>query len=114
MTVNAYSEHVKLTASMSPAQKNRALNDHFRKTAKGGIVSISMGIHLLGRAEVDAIMTKLSGADGDRSCDTISEHDSGEIAVNNRSIYWEINCYNNELDDTSEDRKRCSRPTLTA
>jgi len=44
MTVNALLEPVKLTATMSPLQKNLTLNDHFRKTAKGGIVSISWDI----------------------------------------------------------------------
>lgn len=61
MTVNALSEPVKLTATMSPLQKNRTLNDHFRKTARGGIVSISWGIHMLGRAEVDTIMKNSVG-----------------------------------------------------
>lgn len=103
MTENAHSEHVELTTTMSPLQKNRTLNDHFRKTAKGGIVSISWGIHMLGRAEVDTIMKKLGGIEGDRSCGADSEHDNGEITVSTRSIYWEINCYNKEFDDTSVD-----------
>ncbi|MBW4961560.1 DUF3768 domain-containing protein [Sulfitobacter sp. CW3] len=88
---------------MSPLQKNRTLNDHFRKTTKGGIVSISWGIHMLGRAEVDSIMKKLGGVEGDRSCGAGSEHDNGEISVSNRNIYWEINCYNKEFDDMSVD-----------
>ncbi|MDE4140960.1 DUF3768 domain-containing protein [Phaeobacter gallaeciensis] len=103
MTGNAHSEHVKLTTTMSPLQKNRALNDHFRKTANGGIVSISWGIHMLGRAEVDNIMNRLGGTDGDNSCDVGSEHDMGEITVNNRRIHWEINYYNKEFDDISVD-----------
>ncbi len=103
MTGNAQAEHVKLTATMSPLQKNRALNDHFRKTAKGGIVSISWGIHMLGRAEVDNIMKRLGGTEGDTSCDVGSEHDSGEITVSNRRIYWEINYYNKDFDDMSAD-----------
>ena len=103
MTVNALSEPVKLTATMSSLQKNRTLNDHFRKTAKGGIVSISWGIHMLGRAEVDTIMKKLGGVEGDSSCDAGSEHDNGEIAVNSRRIYWEINYYNKAFDDMSLD-----------
>lgn len=103
MTGNAQAEHVKLTATMSPLQKNRALNDHFRKTAKGGIVSISWGIHMLGRAEVDNIMKRLGGTEGDTSCDVGSEHDSGEITVSNRRIYWEINYYNKDFNDMSSD-----------
>jgi hypothetical protein len=103
MTGNAQSEHVKLTATMSPLQKNRTLNDHFRKTAKAGIVSISWGIHMLGRTEVDNIMKKLGGTEGDTSCDGGSEHDSGEIMVSNRRIYWEITYYNKDFDDMSTD-----------
>jgi hypothetical protein len=103
MTGNAYSEHVKLTATMSPIQKNRALNDSFRRTARGGVVTISMGIHLLGRTEVDNIMKRLGGAEGDSSCDVDSEHENGEITVSNRLVYWEINYFNKELDDLSPD-----------
>lgn len=103
MTGNAHSEHAKLTAGMSPMQKNRALNDNFRKTAKGGIISISMGIHMLGRAEVDNILKRLGGSEGERSCDVASEHDAGEITVSNRSIYWEIYYYNKKFDDMSAD-----------
>ncbi|MCF7698237.1 DUF3768 domain-containing protein [Loktanella sp. M215] len=88
---------------MSPMQKNRALNDGFRKTAKGGVVTISMGIHLLGRAEVEIIMKRLSGPDGDNSCAADSDHECGEITVSNRLIYWEINCYDNDLNDLSPD-----------
>lgn len=94
MTGNAQAEHVKLTATMSPLQKNRALNDHFRKTAIGGIVSISWGIHMLDRAEVDNIMKRLGGTEGDTSCDVGSEHDGGEITVSNRRTYCEIDYYN--------------------
>ncbi len=111
MTDNAHSEHVKLTATMSPLQKNRALNDHFRKTAKGGIVSISWGIHMLGRAEVDNIMKKLGSAEGDNSCEVGGEHDMGEITVNNRRIYWEINYYNKDLDDMSVDASNPDQTT---
>ncbi|PCJ05497.1 MAG: hypothetical protein COB16_15575 [Rhodobacteraceae bacterium] len=88
---------------MSPMQKNRVLNDNFRKTAKGGVISISMGIHMLGRAEVENIMKRLGGGEGERSCDVASEHDGGEITVSNRRIYWEINCYNKAMDDMSPD-----------
>ena len=101
MTGNAHSKDVKLTETMSALQKNRRLNDDFRKTAKGGIISISMGIHMLGRSEVENIMKLLGGVEGDRSCDADSEHDAGEIIVSNRRIYWEINYYNKDLDDVS-------------
>lgn len=103
MTVNAHSELVKLTATMSPLQKNRALNDSFRKTAKGGVVVISMGIHLLGRAEVEIIMKRLAGDEGWRSCDADGEHNFGEITVSNRQIYWEVSYYNKDFDDFSPD-----------
>jgi len=83
MTGNAHSEHVKLNATMSPMQKNRALNDSFRKTTKGGVVTISMGIHFLGRSEVENILKRLGASEGDGSCDDDSEHESGEITVSN-------------------------------
>lgn len=103
MTVNALSESVKLTTTMSPLQKNPTLYDHFRKTAEAGIVSISWGIHMLGRAEVDTIMKKLGGAEGDSNCDVGGELDNGEITVISRRIYWEINYYNKAFDDISLD-----------
>ncbi|MFZ3582894.1 hypothetical protein ACOI1H_12060 [Loktanella sp. DJP18] len=93
MTGNAYSGHVKLTATMSPVQKNRALNDNFRRTGNGGVVTISMGIHMLGRSEVESIMKRLGGQEGENSCDVDSEHETGEITVTNRHIFWEINYY---------------------
>jgi hypothetical protein len=103
MTGNAYSEHVKLTSTMSPIQKNRVLNDNFRRAAKGGIITISMGIHMLGRSEVESIMKRLAGEEGENSFDTDGAHDAGEITVSNRRIYWEINCFNTDLDDVSPD-----------
>ncbi|SLN44927.1 DUF3768 domain-containing protein [Ruegeria meonggei] len=103
MTDSKISSHVKLTADMSPAQKNQVLNDHFRKTGEGGIVMISMGIHLLGRATVDVIMKQLAGDAGDKSVEPGGEHDMGSIKVNNRTVEWEINYYNKDLDDESPD-----------
>ncbi|NVO56040.1 DUF3768 domain-containing protein [Rhodobacteraceae bacterium B1Z28] len=88
---------------MSPAQKNQVLNDHFRKTGEGGVVMISMGVHLLGRATVDMIMKQLAGDAGDKSVEPGGEHDVGSIKVNNRTIDWEINYYNKDLDDESPD-----------
>ena len=87
MTGNAHSEHVKLTATMSPMQKNRALNDSFRKTTKGGVVTISMGIHFWGRSEVENILKRLGASEGDGSCDDDSEHESGEITVSRPRIH---------------------------
>lgn len=79
MTDSKISSHVKLTADMSPTQKNQVMNDHFRKTGEGGVVMISMGIHLLGRATVDAIMKQLAGDAGDKSVEAGGEHDVGSI-----------------------------------
>ncbi len=103
MTDSKISSHVKLTADMSPTRKNQVLNDHFRKTGEGGVVMISMGIHLLGRATVDAIMKQLAGDAGDKSVEAGGEHDVGSIKVNNRTVDWEINYYNKDLDDESPD-----------
>jgi len=91
------------TPNSSSLQKIRALNDQFRKTGQGGIVTISMGLHQLGRPEVDAIMKHLAGEKGDKSVEPNSEHDMGEFDVGSRTISWEINYYNNDLDDESED-----------
>ena len=46
-------------------------------------------------------MKKLGGAEDEGSCDVGSEHDNGEITVNSRRIYWEINYYNKAFDDMS-------------
>lgn len=103
MTAHEQSESPKLTASMSAQQKNRVLNDHLRNTRKGGIISISLGIYMLGRTEVENILKRLGGPEGERSCETGSDHDSGEFLVNNRTVYWEINYYNKDFDDLSSD-----------
>ncbi len=102
MTESTLSARAKLNATMSPTQKNRALNDHFRKTGQGGIVTLSMGLHKLGQAEVDNVMKQLAGDKGDRSVEAGGEHDMGEMQVGSRTITWEINYYNKELDDVSE------------
>ena len=102
MSESTLAERAKLNATMSPMQKNRALNDHFRKTGQGGIVTLSMGLHKLGQAEVDNVMKQLAGEKGDKSVEAGSEHDTGEIQVGNRTVNWEINYYNKELDDVSD------------
>ncbi|UWQ31037.1 DUF3768 domain-containing protein [Leisingera sp. M523] len=88
---------------MSSAEKVRTLNDHFRKAGKGGVVMISMGIHLLGRATVDTIMKQLGGEAGDASIESDEDHDIGLLKVNSRIIHWEIDCYNKDFDDMSPD-----------
>ncbi len=103
MSESTIAQRAKLNAAMSPAQKNRALNDHFRKTREGGIFTLSMGLHKLGQAEVDTIMRQLAGEKGDQSVDEGSEHDFGEILVGNRTVTWEINYYNKDLDNESTD-----------
>ena len=102
MSESTLAERAKLNATMSTMQKNRALNDHFRKTGQGGIVTLSMGLHKLGQAEVDNVMKQLAGEKGDKSVEAGSEHDMGEIQVGNRTVSWEINYYNKELDDVSD------------
>ncbi|MCG7520556.1 DUF3768 domain-containing protein [Ruegeria sp. Ofav3-42] len=103
MTDSTLSTRVKFTAGMSRTQKIQILNDHFRKTGEGGIVMISMGMHLLGRATVDTIMKQIGGEAGDKSYVPDDEHDYGTIEVNNRTVHWEIESYNKDLDDFSPD-----------
>jgi hypothetical protein len=103
MAESTFAERAKLNTTMSATQKNRALNDHFRKTGEGGVVTLSMGLHKLGQAEVANVMRQLAGQAGDESTEDESEHDMGEIQVGNRTVSWEINCYNKELDDISAD-----------
>ncbi|WP_170411298.1 DUF3768 domain-containing protein [Ruegeria atlantica] len=97
--------------AVSRVHKNRTLNDTFRKSGADGIVMISMGIHNLGRAEVDTIVKQLGGKVGDDSCEAGSEHDFGEIRVNNRPVHWEINYYNKDLDDDSPDSTNPEKTT---
>jgi len=101
MSESTLAERVKLNTTMSSLQKNRALNDHFRKTGEGGIVTLSMGLHKLGQAEVGNVMKQLAGEKGDKSVESGNEHDMGEIEIGNRTISWEIDYYNKELDDVS-------------
>lgn len=87
------------------------LNDNFRKTFLGGLVSLTHHVQNLDGER----MIKLMGAvktfdDFSEDNDPYGEHDFGSVVVDGQTYFWKIDYYNNSLDGHSPD-KSCSKVT---
>lgn len=60
MTGNAQAESAETQADPKTTQKIRQLNDEFRRTGRGGVTTITMGIHELGSKAVAEIRKAVS------------------------------------------------------
>jgi len=92
-------------------QKVRELNDRFRSTFSGGMVTMTPGIQALGEKNVQEICQKIMKFDAfTKDNDPYGEHDFGTIKHDGQSIFWKIDYYDRNLEFHSPNK---SDPAVT-
>lgn len=82
----------------------RALNDAFRKSFAGGMVTCTVGVSALDKNTRNELYEAVRAFDNfDGNNDPFGEHDFGSVAVSGQTYYWKIDYYNPALDAGSED-----------
>ncbi len=87
-----------------PALRVRALNDAFRRTFSGGVVTLTAGIEALPADRRGSILAKVrafAAFDGDN--DPHGEHDLGLVEDGGVRCFWKIDYYDAEMDMGSSD-----------
>jgi hypothetical protein len=78
--------------------KIRALNDHLRRTGKGGIVLVTDGISSSDPDFANAVLVAVTLFDqfGETN-DPWGEHDCAGLDVNGRRVMWKIEYYDRQM-----------------
>lgn len=82
------------TGSMDRVDRIRDLNDHLRKTGRGGVYLISSGLAALGCDSVERILLAVAAFSAfTLDNDPHGEHDSAVLNVEDHTILWKIDYY---------------------
>lgn len=96
--------YLKQGASMTTANKIRALNDQFRTTLTGGRIILTEGVSSLGEAMVVRLMYLVQQYDSfTADNDTYGEHDFGTITLQEHKFFWKIDYYDRSYTAHSAD-----------
>jgi len=94
------------------AQRIRELNDAFRRSFSGGKVMMTAGVAAL------SIVTKSKVLDTVRTFEAFTadndphgEHDFGSFEIDDRKVFWKIDCYDAAMEFGSEDPADPSKTT---
>jgi hypothetical protein len=96
----------------SKSERIRDVNDRFRTTFVGGVVTVTSGIAALCRevrAEVLRRVRTFSHFNEDN--DPHHEHDFGAFNIGGQRYFFKIDYYNREMDGGSEDPADTSKTT---
>jgi hypothetical protein len=75
-------------------QRIRDLNDHLRRTGRGGMVTMTNGVASLGLAAVNEVLKLIAGFDGfNPDNDPWQEHDCAGLEFEGHRILWKIDYY---------------------
>ncbi len=89
----------------------RELNDQFRTTGLGGLITLTHGVSSLGAAAVEQIVTKVRTFTAfTTDNDPYGEHDMGGIQHDGHRLFWKMDYYDKALEGGSEDP---SNPEIT-
>ena len=84
--------------------KIRTLNDHFRRTGRGGRIMLTQGIQALGQKAVAEIIAKVRAFDQfNEGNDPYQEHDFGKIVHGHDVVLWKIAYYDRPMEFGSPD-----------
>ncbi len=89
---------------MTPSKREltKYLNDHFRRTLSGGMVTMTAGI--AAREDRNAILAKVRTFDAfSYDNDSYGEHDFGAFDHDGERIFWKIDYYDHALRSASPD-----------
>ena len=94
------------------SKKIRALNDLFRSTFTGGVVTLTAGVDALpAEAKAKVLEAVRTFCDFDEGNDPHAEHDLGAIEIEGTRCFFKIDYYDKEVKFGSEDP---SDPAQTA
>ncbi|MEI7606979.1 MAG: DUF3768 domain-containing protein [Rhodospirillaceae bacterium] len=86
------------------ATKIRTLNDHFRRTGRGGRIMLTQGIQALGQKAVAEIIAKVRAFDQfNEGNDPYQEHDFGKIIHGHDVVFFKISYYDRAMEFHSPD-----------
>ena len=98
-------------ASLSRADRARALNDDFRRSLEGGKVMITPGVAALSDESRLALMWAVRlFEDFTPENDPYEEHDFGAVTIKGERYLWKIDCFDLDLAQASPD---ASDPAFT-
>lgn len=107
---NCASSTGKLTLEQRIA-RIRDLNDRFRTTGLGGLITLTHGVSSLGAEAVRQIVDKVRTFTAfTNDNDPYGEHDMGSVQHDGHRIFWKIDYYDKTLDAGSNDP---SNPEIT-
>lgn len=85
-------------AAAAKTQTIRRLNDAFRKSGVGGVVTVTPGIKALGAQTLAAIVNDIRFlAEFTADNDPYGEHDMGSLRHGSARVFWKIDYYDLEL-----------------
>jgi predicted nucleic acid-binding Zn-ribbon protein len=88
------------------------LNDAFRKSFRGGKVTVTAGVHTLPNSvKASALQSVASFNDFSEGNDPHGEHDFGSFEVEGQRFFWKIDYYDERCEGGSEDPADPERTT---
>ena len=86
------------------ATKIRTLNDHFRRTGRGGRIMLTQGVQALGHKAVAEIIDKVRAFDQfNEGNDPYLEHEFGKIVHGHDVVFFKISYYDRAMEFHSPD-----------
>lgn len=96
----------------SKSERIRDLNDRFRNTFVGGVVTITQGVvALCGEVKAEVLRRVRTFSHFDEDNDPHKEHDFGAFAIGNQRFFFKLDYYNREMDGGAEDPADTSKTT---
>jgi hypothetical protein len=81
----------------------RSLNDTFRQSFAGGVVTVSMGVEVLGADVKAEVLRRVRTFNRfTEKNDPHGEHDLGVFDIAGKLFMWKIDCYDRAMESGSE------------
>ena len=92
------------STTVSTTDRIRALNDDFRRTFVGGIVTITAGVEAMPAEQRKSLLAKVRAFDAfTDDNDPHREHDFGAVDEGGVRYFWKIDYYDREMTMHSDD-----------
>jgi len=90
--------------ALSKTARIRELNDAFRTTFRGGLVTTTPGVDALSSEQKDELIRAVREfKDSNVGNDLYNEHDFGSIEIDGETFFWKIEYYDRTMQQGSED-----------
>ena len=89
--------------ALSKTARIRELNDAFRTTFRGGLVTTTPGVDALSNEQKDELIRAVREFNFNLGNDLYNEHDFGSIEIGGETFFWKIEYYDRTTQQGSED-----------